>query len=339
MADRALVTGATGFIGTHLARTLLKSGVQVACLVRRSSDLRYLQALEVQLIFADLDEPGSLDGSLPEAQCVYHLAGLTKSFSESELLRINEGGTRNLLHAISSWKNPPNVVVVSSLAAAGPSLDSHPHQEIAEPRPISSYGRSKLAAEWATVEFADRLPLSIVRPPMVFGEGDTDVFEMFRMASRGFFLLPVPASRRYSLIHALDLSEFLLLVATRGERIPSNTGRTDYGTGRYYVGYDFHPTYEELGHRMAESMGRKRLLVLRTPYFLAYTVAAISELSARLRGRPPGIVNLDKAQEGRAGSWHCSSRKAQEQLGFKPHEDLNKRMKQTAEWYTKEGWL
>jgi nucleoside-diphosphate-sugar epimerase len=339
LAKRALVTGATGFIGAHLVHALIEHDLQVRCLVRRSSDLSALKHADLELVFADLTQPSSLQDSIPEVDWVFHLAGLTKSHSESELAQVNRGGTHNLLRAIADQGQTPTVVIVSSLAAAGPSADERPLTESDQPHPISSYGRSKLAAEGAAAEFADRVPVSIVRPPIVFGEGDTDVFEMFRLASTGIYLVPVPRGRRYSLIHARDLADFLLDVARRGERLPVESAEATFGTGRYYIGYGFHPTYAELGRRIARALGRDRMLIVRIPRILTYTVAAASELIAKLSGRPPGIINLDKAREGWAGSWSCSPRKAKDQLGYFPRVGLDERLKQTAEWYTRQGWL
>jgi nucleoside-diphosphate-sugar epimerase len=94
-----------------------------------------------------------------------------------------------------------------------------------------------------------------------------------------------------------------------------------------------------LGAQLAAAIGRRRVVNLRIPPVLSWTVAAGFELFARLTARPPDIINFDKAREGFAGSWSCSPAKAQQQLGFRPAQPLPVRLRQTADWYRAQGWL
>jgi nucleoside-diphosphate-sugar epimerase len=169
----------------------------------------------------------------------------------------------------------------------------------------------------------------------VFGEWDRDVFKMFRLVKLGVHLVPVRTHQRYSLIHAADLASLLIRAAANGERAVPGSG----GSGLYYAGYDEHLTYRELGAQLAAALGRRQPVNVRIPRLVTWTVAAGFEAMARLTGRPPDIVNLDKAREGFAGSWSCSPAKAKQQLGFRPAQPLPVRLRQTADWYRARGWL
>ncbi len=176
----ALVTGATGFIGHHLVQLLTERGQQVSCLVRRDSDRSGVEAFDPNYCVGDVTDLNSLRRAVHGIDVVYHLAGLTKSLRADELIRVNELGTRNVSLACAEMTHPPILVVASSLAAAGPAVSDRPRREIDPPRPVSVYGRSKRAGELAAREYAARVPTTIVRPPIVFGEGDKDGFNLFQ---------------------------------------------------------------------------------------------------------------------------------------------------------------
>ena len=335
MNDRVLVTGATGFIGHHLVHALLEKGDQIACLVRPTSNTRRLPTEQVSLAIGDITDPASLQPALVDIGVVYHLAGVLTARSREAFLSVNEVGTRYLAEACARAGSPPTLVVLSSLAAAGPNPDRQPRNEQDPDAPVSSYGHSKLAGERAARASSEKLPLSIVRAPIVFGEWDRDVFKMFRLVKLGFHLIPVRTHQRYSLIHAADLASLLIQAAARGERAVAGSA----ASGLYYAGYDEHLTYHELGAQLATALGRRRVVNLRAPRLLTWTVAAGFELLARVAGRPPDIINFDKAREGFAGSWSCSPAKARRQLGFQPAQPLPVRLRQTADWYRAHGWL
>ena len=335
MNDRVLVTGATGFIGHHLIHALLEKGDQVVCLVRPTSDPSRLPTEQVALAIGDLTDPASLQSALAGVSVVYHLAGALTAKSRAAFNSVNEAGVRNLAEACARAGSPPTLLVLSSLAAAGPNPDDQPRNEQDPDGPVSNYGRSKLAGEQAARASSGRFPLTIVRAPIVFGEWDRDVFKMFRLVKFGIHLIPVRTHQRYSLIHAADLANLLIHAAARGERAVVGS----VASGLYYTGYDEHLTYHELGGQLATALGRRRVFNLRIPRFLTWTAAAGFELVARLTGRPPSIINLDKAREGFAGSWSCSPAKAQQQLGFRPSQPLPVRLRQTVEWYRALGWI
>ena len=232
--SRALITGASGFIGSQLAAALVARGQTVSCLVRSRSPVEHLKSLGAQLIEGDVTAPQSLTAAVAEADVVYHLAGLTRARSRAEFLSVNDAGVANILEACRRRTTPPTVVVVSSLAAAGPSQRDRPRREADPPAPVSNYGRSKRAGELAAVARAGDLPITIVRPPIVLGEADATGLTLFQMVSRtGIHLVMGFRPVRLSVIHVADLVAALILAAERGQRLPAPPAVADAGSVRH----------------------------------------------------------------------------------------------------------
>src|SRR6056297_1968637 len=220
---RALVTGGSGFIGFHLVKQLTQQGVLVRCLVRRSSNRELLEPFDPEFVFGDVTDPASIGQALDDVEIVYHLAGVTKSLRRSEFTSVNQGGVEHVARCCAQLGRPPVLIVVSSLAAAGPSSPDRPRIEADPVAPVSQYGRSKRAGELAAHRFADQVPISIVRPPIVLGQGDRDGFAMFdSIAKLGVHVVPGFTSDRFSVIHAEDLADALIVVAQRGKRIATD---------------------------------------------------------------------------------------------------------------------
>jgi dihydroflavonol-4-reductase len=336
---KVLVTGASGFIGTRLVAALAAQGDEVTCLVRKTSKVERLKEFNIRTAFGDVTDPESLPASIAGQDIVYHLAGRTLALKDRQFYEVNRRGTAHVAKACAGRETPPVLVYVSSLAAAGPAIEGRPRVESDLPEPVSHYGRSKRSGEHAAESFAHRVPITVVRPPIVLGEGDQMGLPMFRSVIRlGVHLAPGLKEQRFSLIHVDDLVNLIILAAQRGRRLPplGQTGDTP-AEGYYFAACEQDPTYSDLGRLIAESVGR-RVLVMHTAMPVVRTVAAVGEAISQIRHHPL-LMNLDKVREIAAGSWLCSAQAAREQLGFEVAAPLIERLRQTAEWYRQEGWL
>lgn len=332
---RVLVTGATGFVGYHLIQALAARGDEITCLVRKTSKIEHLAPWKTAQALGDVTVESGLGEAVADKDIVFHVAGCTTALSRGELFRVNEQGARNIARACAQQPNPPVLVVVSSLAAAGPSSLDRPKIEEDEPQPVSNYGKSKRAGELAATEFADKVPISVIRPPIVFGERDIQVAEMFRAIRRmRAHVVPGWKRRRFSLIHAEDLATAMLLAAEKGKRL----SKDNPSQGIYFVAGDEQPSYGELGRLIGRQISRPKCWIVPIPMPLVWCFGLVNETLGRIR-RKPFFLNVDKIREAAAGSWTCSTRRAQDELGFRVTASLDERLKQTAQWYFREGWI
>lgn len=339
-----LVTGASGFIGTRLVRRLVESQVAISCLVRSRSRTEHLQLPGVQLMTGDVTDMGSVERSLEQsrASTVFHLAGRVRALHRDDFMRINAGGAETVAAACAARPEAPVLVVVSSLAAAGPCASNELHTEDEEAMPISEYGRSKLAGERAAMKFANAVPISVVRPPVVFGPGDRAVLEIFHPIARwGIHLVPGwkrGRTNRLSLIHVDDLVDGLLFVAAKGERLCESGAP---GQGIYFLSAAEQLTHAQFGRAIAIALGQKPPAVIPVPGPLLRIAGLIADARARVvRGRRhAGWINRDKIAEALAGSWTCSSAKIQSQSSWAPARPLAERLHETAQWYREARWL
>lgn len=328
-----MVTGASGFIGLHTARALRAAGHEVTALVRPRSDRRALEALGARFAAGDLAEPMSLAPALDGVDAVIHLASLLKVPWKPEFRTVNIGGTAALAAACAARPQPPTLVVVSSLAAGGPSDPERPRREADGSAPVSAYGRMKRECEQVALAHAGQVPITVVRPPMVIGEGDRWALGLFTSARRGVHVVPSWKPSRVSLIHAADLAPVLVRAATEGARATP----TDHERGLYYAAADERPFYAELGQWVAAAMGVRPPRIVRLPGLVTGIAAAASELVARIRDRPT-ILNLDKWREATAGSWICDAARARAELRL-DCAPTAVRLAETAAAYREVGWL
>jgi nucleoside-diphosphate-sugar epimerase len=338
---KVLVTGASGFIGTKLTEKLVARGDEVTCLVRGTSNRAALDPLGVRYAIGDVCDANAVREAIGDADVVYHLAGLATAFRARDLIEVNTGGFRNVISACARRETPPVVVSVSSLAAAGPSPPDRPRQEGDPAMPVSNYGRAKRAAELIAEQYADRVPITIVRPPIVFGEGDLQMRNIFRSIFRFGVHVALGVGRsHYSLIHVQDLADSLIACAERGTRLaPYGAPPSNPPQGYYFVAADEQPTFADLGLMIAKSLGRRSVRILRSSGPIAlWPAAALAEAISRLRGQPY-IFNFDKAREACAGNWVCSSQVIRRDLNFSPAASVLDRLRQTADWYRQQNWL
>jgi nucleoside-diphosphate-sugar epimerase len=325
---KALVTGATGFIGSHLAELLSSRGTFVRCLVRSTSNTRWLNHLPVEYADGDLFNAQALRDAVAGVDVIYHSAGLTKAKTAEEYIRANATGTRNLLEAAAAH-NPGlrRFVHVSSQAAAGPSPTRTPITEEAPARPITSYGRSKWMAEQECHRLMNALPVTIVRPPAVYGPRDQDVFAFFQTMGRGLQPMVGLRDTYVSLIHVLDLVRGFVLA---GES-PKTVGQT------YFITSNEVYNWKQIGEITRRVMD-VRAISLRIPKAAVYGIAAVAQALASF-GEKPALLNVEKARDMVQDYWTCDHRKALRDFGYEQEIGIEEGIRSTVTWYADQGWL
>ncbi len=337
--SRSLVTGATGFVGSNLTKHLRQQGWDVRCLVRDLQRAQHLDQLGAELTLGRLDDFDSLVRAVADVDVVFHAAGRVHALTSQQFTADNVEGTRNVARACAEASRSPALVYISSLAAGGPSHLGQPRLEGDEDRPISAYGESKLAAERAAAALADEVPLSIVRPPIIFGQRDRLGLNIFYGVQK-LRLHAVPGLRKFpvSVVHVSDMCEALERIAERGVRVsPSSNGRPNTAAATYHVAAERTIMYGELGHLAARAIGC-RAVALPLPKVLFWLLGGLMDVYGRLCGRP-GLLNLDKIREAVAPGWECSDEKIRAELGYQPAATLEERFAETASWYREQGWL
>jgi nucleoside-diphosphate-sugar epimerase len=326
-APLAVVTGASGFVGSHIVDELLRQGSNVRCLLRPSSSTRWLEAKQVEIARVDLNDAERLEASVKGADWIVHAAGLTHARSAREFQEVNVGGTERMLRAaMKAGDRLQRFALISSQSVAGPALEGRPVTEAERPDPVSNYGISKRRAEELTMLLKSTLPVVAIRPPAVYGPRDDALLKVFKAVK--LHVLPVlRKGGRFSLIYAEDLARAVHLALTH----PRAAGQV------YFAAEPDVTDYREMGELVRRSM--KTWAVPVRPPGLALTAGALAgEFWGFLRNRPP-LVSREKLREISAGDWICSSAKIRNELGWAPMFSLPDGVERTAAWYREAGWV
>ncbi len=328
------VTGGTGFVGSHLVEELLRRGAEsVRCLVR--SDPKWLADLDVEVVRGDLSDVETLWTALDGVDAVYHVAGVTRAEDRATFERVNVQGTLNLMGAVKhAAPDVDRVLVTSSLAAVG-----RCEQEVATEdvplRPVSHYGRSKAQMEAAlrdphemTTSYAEALPLTVVRPPAVYGPRDRDILDFFRTVQQ--HVCPVVgwgSEPAVSLIHVRDLVRGMVALATTS----ATAGDT------YFLSSNTPYAWNDVKAAATEALDTWAVTV-PVPGPLLGAVGTVAEGWGRITGSYPPL-NREKTREIRYGCTMCSHDKAAAAVGFEQQIPLDEGVRATIDWYQNHGWL
>jgi nucleoside-diphosphate-sugar epimerase len=315
-----LITGATGFIGSHVIEKLCAAGIAARCVTRRAGAP---PREGVEFVRADFNTGEGLEAALRDIDSVIHLAGVTKTIHREEYYAGNAGATGRLVRALAG--RGVRLIHVSSLAAAGPATGRAAVDEDTVPRPVADYGRSKLEAEGIVRR---GLPDAvIVRPPVVYGPRDTDVYQLLKSVSRGWAFEIGGGERWFSAIYVEDLADALVKLATGS----AGAGRT------YFLAHPKAVSWRGLADMAGRIMGVRPHHV-RMPAVLARGVGLGADLWARATGKP-GIVSRDKIAEALCDNWTCNPARAARELGWEAPTHFEAGLERTLAWYHSAGWL
>jgi nucleoside-diphosphate-sugar epimerase len=328
----AVVTGSTGFIGSHLVDALLTRGATVRALARLETRDAALDP-RVQHWRADLTDDRSVreSGVWEGATHVFHLAGATKRRTLGEFRFANVVPTANVLAAAAArgGNAPPRVVLVSSQAAAGPAqAPDRPVREDDPPKPIEGYGRSKLEAETAARPYEGRLPVSIVRPAAVYGPRDRDFLRVFRLAARAVAIHAVPRDNAFSIVHVRDLVEGILLAAERPEAV----GRT------YFLANEEGVTWRALYAAIASAASATPAIDVQLPLGVIAVAGLAGDAVSALTGWH-SLANGNKTRMARPRWWLCDAARARAELGWHETIGLQEGVRDTYLWYVNARWM
>lgn len=323
---KALVTGATGFVGGHLVDRLLERGDTVTALVRSPARAAEAAGRGVRLIRGDLSDLSALREAASGQDVVYHVAALTGAVDEAEFMLANRDGTSNLARAAVEAGSTQRFVLVSSGAAGGPARFGTPKRAEDENRPVTMYGRSKLASEQALQR--EQLPWTILRPPTVYGPRDREnLLALFKAARLGIAPVFGDGSMELSIIHVADLVDAIVRAAT--------TDGLDQQL--FYVNHPEVVTAAGLARAIGKEMGRDPLLLPIPEWLARAALHATGAWAAALRRKT--ILRADKANEFFQEAWTGDAAPFIAATGWTPQWTLDAGMHQTATWYREHGWL
>ncbi len=326
---RALVTGGTGFIGSHMVELLLELGWEVVCPVRKTNAVRHLAGIGIRAV--PMDALAGLIRSGPPFNYVIHLAGNVAGSDYESLHRDNVHLTASLLNLLLNSPHRESLrkfVLVSSQAAGGPSpADGAPLRECDPPRPVSLYGKSKLEAERVVMNYAGSIPVTIVRPATVFGPRDPNVLFLFRAARYGLALCVAGPDRLMSLVFVSDLVRGIAAAALS----PESAGET------YFMANAEPVVSRQFCVNLAGVMGR-RAVPVPLPVAAWKAVAFVGELTGKLKGSP-SVLCYDKLTDMVQSAWVCSVEKARDQLEWEAETPVEEAIARTAQWYQEHGLL
>jgi len=326
---KVFLSGASGFVGSHVLDALLAGRHEVSILLQRTSNTRFISRhlSAVRVHYGSLGDVAVLKTAMSGAEAVIHCAGRIKALHSHEFYLTNQTGTCNVVTAANACQDSVrHLIYISSLAVSGPGVPESPAEEKDEPRPVTVYGRSKMLGE-TEVRRHCRVPWTILRPAAVYGPRDAEFLTLFRQVKRRVMPLISGAKRHLNMIYGPDLAAAVLCCLLREE----SRGRT------YHVASEPPCTDEEFMEEIASHL-EVRPVRLRIPGWGLTFAAMIEETLSRVTGRPR-MLSRQKLPELLAPGWVCSTSRIREDLGFTASTSLREGVGRTLEWYRGEGWL
>jgi len=329
---KVLVTGASGFLGGHVAERLSARGDSVRALVRSTSSRAHLQTLpNVELFEGAVEDADRMKEAVDGVEAIVHTAGLVKARSTDEFFATNVGGTSNLVQAARGGRGKGSpvkrFVFVSSLTACGPSPDGRPVPRDQE-APNNAYGRSKLSAEKVVLSVKDEVRSVILRPGAIYGPRDGEILDVFKSIQRGLLPLVGTGEAKGSWIYATDCAD--ACVCAIDADVPSgSTFFVDDGNAAI--------DQKELCADAERALGRRALIRGSIPVPVLMAIARGVEIFGRVTNR--AVMLTPEKANMLLQHWVCSSEETRTALGWQPQVGWQEGLDRTVKWYRENGWL
>lgn len=328
MRKRVIITGGNGFVGSHVVEELLQANYSIRCLLRLHSRTTWIDTLPVDIQRVDFFDENALRKAVADCSAILHFGGATKAPDRDSYFRANTKTTELLLEATADACSDLSLFLYcSSQAALGPSPSLDPLTEEAPMNPVSTYGQSKMEAELICRKFAHKFPVTILRPPAIYGPRDKDVFIFFRLIQWGISPSIGKSDRYLSVVHVKDVARICRIIL---EKNPSGLNIYQVTDGEIH-------RWNDILEQIAKAM-RRRPLKVTVPTGVALFVSRFASRWASALGRV-STMNREKLDEILQSYWLMSSKKAERDLNFIPAYSLERGTRETAQWYQEHHWL
>lgn len=334
---KILITGGTGFIGSHLVEKLLNKRHKIKVLVRKKPSYgvnfqnkegrKALFKSNAEICYGDLLDKKSLEKAVSGIDIVYHLGAIARpmKISSEKYFLFNRDGTKNLLDACVG-KKLKKIIIMSSISAVGPTRDGNDINEKSNCCPVDTYGWSKLGAEKIALKYfkKHKLPVVILRPPMVFGPRDFEMLRLFKAVNKRFF--PINSNNEcMEFLYVENLVDACLLVLKKGKN-----GET------YHVSNPKHYSINEIINSIAKSCSVK-MIGVKFPDWVFVLSGYITEILSKLAGIYP-IFKRDTVKWMTSKFWYVNISKIKK-LGYKGEINLFDGVKKTVNFYKENGYI
>ncbi|MBK9015624.1 MAG: NAD(P)-dependent oxidoreductase [Saprospiraceae bacterium] len=329
---KILITGASGFVGSHLVEEALRRDLDVYAGIRKSSSREYLQDERINFVELNFEDKDQMSILMKRKQFDYviHNAGVVSAPKLSDYMRVNFEYTKNFVEAIeASGEQLDKFTYISSAASYGPVPSKDLTDFLKEedtPRPINAYGEAKLASERYLASLHD-FPYVVIRPTGVYGPREKEILTFFKMINRNVEGYIGFRRQHLAFVYVKDLVRAVLDATTSSE-----VSRKSYfiSDGRYYAQWDIGKT--------AKQILNKKTLRFHIPVTLVRSIAWVLEQAGKLSGSYPPL-NLEKVRILESLNWKCDIEPLKEDLNFQPQYDMEEGLEETLAWYKEQGWL
>jgi len=325
---KIVLTGANGFLGSHLVDRLLEQDFDVHCIVRKTSNLRWLNGKKVYIHTCGLTNIEKLKEILQDTTYVFHLAGVVAALKYEDYIYGNVDVTKNLLEAALAHKDTiKKIVVTSSLAVGGPTTKDNPIDEEDGFNAIALYGKAKVEQELLCQKYMDRLAITIARPSVISGSREVELYEFIKAVNGGLVPLVGREDKYLGVVNVKDLVEAFYQMAV-----------SDKTAGQaYYLSSEEVISWKALAEIIANKLNKKPIY-LKLPHFIIQIAGNMSGLIGKLKGKAP-TFDGEKAKEGIQEAWICSVEKAKKDFGFKQTISIKDGVEEAIDWYKANKWL